>query len=88
MPDKPSSGAVNAAIGSVMGAARACVAGQDGPSTARIVFGSDGKVQSVSVSGAAAGTAAAGCIESAFKKARVQPFAAPTFSIGATIRPN
>jgi hypothetical protein len=88
LPDKPSTGAVNAALGSVMGAARACVAGQEGPSTARVVFGSDGSVQSVAVSGAAAGTPAAACIEGAFRRARVQPFAAPSFSINTTVRPN
>jgi hypothetical protein len=88
LPDKPASGAVNAAIGSVMGAARACVAGQEGSSTARIVFGSDGSVQNVGVSGQAAGTPAAACIEGAFKRARVQPFAAPSFSISTTVRPN
>jgi hypothetical protein len=88
LPDKPSSGAVNAALGSVMGAARACVAGQEGSSTARVVFGSDGSVQSVGVSGQAAGTPAAACIEGAFKRARVQPFASPSFSISTTIRPN
>lgn len=88
LPDKPATGAVNAAIGSVMGAARTCVAGHMSPSTARIVFGSDGTVQSVTVSGAAAGTPAATCIESALKRARVQPFAAPSFGISTTIRPN
>jgi hypothetical protein len=88
LPDKPSSGAVNAALGSVMGSARACVAGHDGSSTARIVFGSDGSVQSVGVSGQAAGTPAAACIEGAFKRARVQPFASPSFSISTTVRPN
>ncbi len=88
LPDKPSTGAVNAALGSVMGAARACVAGHDGSSTARIVFASDGSVQSVGVSGQAAGTPAAACIEGAFKRARVQPFASPSFSISTTVRPN
>jgi hypothetical protein len=87
LPDKPSAGAAYAAIGPFMGSARACVAGHDDPSTARIVFGSDGSVQSVSVSGPAAGTAAAACIENAFKKARVQPFANPTFSMSAPVRP-
>jgi hypothetical protein len=88
LPDKPSTGAVNAALGSVMGAARACVAGHDASSTARIVFGSDGSVQSVGVSGHAAGTPAAACIEGAFKRARVQPFASPSFSISTAVRPN
>jgi hypothetical protein len=84
---KPSIGAVQAALGSVMGGARSCVAGHAEPSRAQVVFGSDGTVQSVAVSGPAAGTAAGACIETALKKARMQPFAVPTFSTSVTIRP-
>lgn len=87
LPDRPSSGAVQAAVGSVLGAARSCLAGQLEPSNARVLFVSDGSVQSVQISGPAAGTPAASCIESAFKKARVQPFAAPSFSFGTKVRP-
>lgn len=87
LPDKPSTGAVQAAIGAVMGSARACVAGQDEPSRASVTFGADGRVQSVSVSGKAAGTPAEACIRSALGKARVQPFARPSYSVGATVRP-
>jgi hypothetical protein len=87
LPDRPSAGAVQAAVGSVLGAARSCLAGQLEPSSARVVFASDGSVQAVQVSGPAAGTPAGSCIESAFKKARVQPFAAPSFSFGTKVRP-
>ena len=87
MTDRPSAGAAQAAVGSVLGAARACVAGHPQPSSAQLIFSSDGQVQSVAVSGPAAGTPAAGCIEGALKKARVQPFAASSFSLGVTIRP-
>lgn len=87
LPDKPSTGAVQAAIGSVMGSARACVAGHDEASRATLTFGSDGRVQSVAVSGKAAGTPAEACIKAALGKARVQPFARPSFSVGTTIRP-
>jgi hypothetical protein len=87
LPDRPSSGAVQAAVGAVLGAARSCLAGQLEASSARVVFVSDGSVQSVQVSGPAAGTPAASCIESAFRKARVQPFAAPSFSLGTKVRP-
>jgi hypothetical protein len=87
LPDRPSTGAVQAAVGSVLGAARSCLAGQLEASGARVVFGSDGSVQSVQVSGPAAGTPAGSCIESAFKKARVQPFAAPNFSLATKVRP-
>ena len=85
--DRPSSGAAQAAVGAVLGAARSCVAGHGTPSTARLVFGSDGQVQSVAVGGPAQGTPAEACIQSALKKARVQPFAAPSFSLGVTVRP-
>jgi hypothetical protein len=87
IPEKPSVGAVQAAIGSVLGGARACVAGQDAPSQATVTFGSDGRVQSVGVSGPAAGTPAAACIKAALSKARVQPFARPTFTVGTPVRP-
>jgi hypothetical protein len=87
IPQKPSIGAVSAAIGAVMGGARNCLAGQKDVSLAQVVFSSDGTVQSVAVNGPAAGTAAAACIQGALRKARLQPFAVPTFSTGVTIRP-
>lgn len=86
-PEKPALGAVQAAVGAVLGSARACVAGQDGASQATIVFGSDGKVTSVAVSGPAAGTNAEACIKAALSKARVQPFSRPTFAASTAIRP-
>ncbi|HEV8549246.1 MAG TPA: hypothetical protein VGQ57_09460, partial [Polyangiaceae bacterium] len=85
--DRPSTGAAQAAVGAVLGAARSCIAGQPQGSSATLVFGSSGEVTSVFVSGPAEGTPAAACIQSALKKARVQPFAAPSFSLGVTIRP-
>jgi len=87
MTDRPSAGAAQAAVGAVLGNARACVSGHPQPSSAELVFGSDGQVQSVTVGGPAAGTPAAACIETALKKARVQPFAASSFSLGVTVRP-
>ena len=84
---KPTTGAVQAALGSVMSGARHCVAGDDAPSSAVVVFGSDGRVQRVSVSGPAAGKASGACIEAQLGKARVQPFAAASFSVNATVRP-
>jgi hypothetical protein len=87
MPAKPSSGAVQAALGAVMSGARHCVAGDDTPSSAVVVFGSDGRVQRVNVSGSAAGKSSAACIEAQLSRARVQPFAAANFSVSATVRP-
>ncbi|MCB9584173.1 MAG: hypothetical protein H6718_02190 [Polyangiaceae bacterium] len=87
VPLEPSTGAALAAVGRVMGGAKACVAGHSGPSNATITFGSDGKVQSVGISGPAAGTAAESCIRSALSGARVAPFAKPTFTVRVPIRP-
>ena len=88
LPTKPSTGAVQAALGSVMSGARHCVAGAQAPSSAVVVFGSDGRVQQVSVTGPAAGTSAGACIEAQLSRARVQPFAATNFSVSATVRPD
>lgn len=88
LPAKPSSGAVQAALGAVLSGARHCVAGDDGPSSAVVRFGSDGRVQSVTVSGPATGKASGACIQAQLTKARVQPFAASNFSVSATIRPD
>jgi hypothetical protein len=51
------------------------------------VFGSSGKVQSVSVAGPAAGTRAEGCIVKTLSKAVVGAFRRPTFSVTTTISP-
>lgn len=87
MPDKPSTGAVQAAIASVMGAARACVAGADAPTPATVIFGSNGSVKSVVVSGAVDGTPAGKCVSSALSRAKVAPFAQGSFSVGVSVRP-
>lgn len=87
IPEAPPQGKVQAAIGSVLGGARACVAGGDDVSRATITFGSSGAVKSVSVSGWAAGKGAAGCIKSALKGANVGRFARPSYTVGVTVRP-
>lgn len=87
VPEVPSQGAIQGAMGAVMGAARACVAGMDEPSRAQVTFSNSGAVSNVSVSGAASGKTAAGCIVAALKRAKVGPFQKPTYSVGVTIRP-
>ncbi|HET7541924.1 MAG TPA: hypothetical protein VFK05_18750 [Polyangiaceae bacterium] len=87
LPAKPTTGAVQAALGAVLSGARHCVAGDDAPSSAVVVFGSDGRVQQVTVSGPAAGKSSASCIEAQLRRARVQPFASSSFSVNATVRP-
>jgi hypothetical protein len=87
IPEVPPQGAIQGALGGQRSAARACVDAQAGPSRASIVFASTGKVQSVSVTGPAAGTAAEGCIRNALSKANVGPFRRPSFSLSTTITP-
>lgn len=86
-PDHPSVGAAQAAVGSTLGSARLCIVGQLSPSQATVVFGSNGRVLSVRISGPAAGTAAESCIQKAMAHARVQPFTDETFSVRTTVRP-
>ncbi len=87
VPQHPSIGAAQGAVGSVLGAARACVAGQFNASKAEVVFSSDGRVKRVAVTGPARGTPAETCITNAMRNARVQPFSDETFSVRTTVRP-
>jgi len=88
IPEQPSSGALSSALAQVLGSARRCVVGHDRPSTATVVFSSDGTVTSVSVSGPAAGTGADACIRSSLSRMRLQRFSKPTYTVrGITIRP-
>jgi outer membrane biosynthesis protein TonB len=87
IPEVPPQGAIAGAIGSHRQAARSCVEGHDAASRATIVFASTGKVQSVNVSGPAAGTRAESCIIGALSKSAVGPFRRPSFSVTTTISP-
>ena len=87
LPAKPAMGAVQGALGTVMPAARYCLGPDDPVSRATITFKSDGSVQTVSVTGDAAGQPAEGCIRSRLMAARVPPFAGPTFTWTVTVRP-
>lgn len=87
IPEQPSQGAVQAALGAVMGSARACVADADGVSRAQITFSSSGAVSKVTVSGWAAANGRSSCVQSALQGANVGPFSKPSFSVHATIRP-
>ncbi len=86
VPQKPSQGAVTGAIGAVLPGARACLGPDDPVSRATITFASAGNVQSVNVSGGAAGKPAEGCIKAALSKAKVTPFAEATYTAPITIR--
>lgn len=86
VPQKPSQGAVTGAIGAVLGGARACLGPDDPVSRAAITFTSAGTVQNVNVSGGAAGKPAEACIKAALGKAKVAPFAEPTYTANITVR--
>jgi hypothetical protein len=88
VPQKPSQGAVTGALGAVLPSARACLGPDDPVSRAAIVFSSAGTVQSVNVSGGAAGKPAEACIKSALMNAKVQPFAEPSYTANVTVRHN
>ena len=88
VPLRPSQGALQGALGAVLPLARACLGPDDAISHAAITFGSDGSVVNVGVSGGAAGKPAEACIRAALMKARVAPFAQPTFTGSATVRPD
>jgi hypothetical protein len=88
VPLRPSQGAVNGALGTAMPGARACLDADAPLSHATVTFKSDGSVASVSVTGWAAGKPVESCIRTALMKARVPPFAQPTYTVPATIRSN
>lgn len=87
LPKKPALGAVQAAIGARMSAARLCLAGQDDGAKVKVTFSSDGKVDQVAASHAAAGTPAESCLRGAFMSARVPAFEEPSFTASITVRP-
>ena len=88
VPFRPSQGAINGALGIALPSARACLEPDSPMSRATITFRSDGAVSDVVVEGWAAGKPAEACIRTALGKARVAPFAQPTYSVPATIRSN
>jgi hypothetical protein len=87
IPELPAQGAISGALGSPRAAARNCLAGHEAPSRATIVFASAGNVQSVTVTGPAAGTPAEACIKTAMSKTVVGAFKHATFSVSTTISP-
>jgi hypothetical protein len=88
VPQKPSQGAVTGALGAVLPGARSCLGPDDPISRASVVFSSSGTVQSVTVSGGAAGKPAEACIKGALTKAKLAPFAEATYTANITIRHN
>jgi hypothetical protein len=87
IPEQPSQGSVQAAVGAVVSGAKACVAGADDVSRALVTFSSAGTVTSVNVSGWAAGHGKSSCVQGALKAAKVGPFSKPSFTVTVPIRP-
>lgn len=88
VPQRPSQGTLTSALGRVLSKAKSCIGPDDPISRASVVFGSAGTVQSVAVSGNAAGKPAEACIKTALSGAKLNtPFAEPTYTTTVTIRP-
>jgi len=87
VPQRPSQGAVTSALSGVLASARKCLGPDDGVSRAHVVFGSDGNVQSTTVTGPAEGESEEGCIKAALGKAHVPAFAEATYGATVTVRP-
>jgi hypothetical protein len=89
VPQKPSQGAVTGALNAVLPAARGCLGPDDPISRASIEFQSNGTVKAVNVTGFAAGKPAEACIKAALSKAKLAPFAEPSYTAPTiTVRPN
>lgn len=88
LAERPSGGAVQAALGSVMTGARSCLAGQEEGTRATVTFeGKTGRVKSVTLAGAAAGSPAESCVRGALMGARLPAFSEDTFTASVTVRP-
>jgi hypothetical protein len=88
LPLSPSQGAINSALGQARREAQACIEEDAGISHASVRFNSTGAVESVTVSGWAAGRPAEACVRAALLKPRVEPFLQPTYVVTVTIRSN
>lgn len=84
IPEQPGKGAISGALSGPRGVAKTCLDGHTAPASVSVIFGSDGKVQTVNVSGA--GTAA-DCVKKAFARANVGQFRRATFPVSVTITP-
>jgi hypothetical protein len=87
LPEHPSPGAVQAAIGAVLGNAKACVSEADDATRATVTFKSSGDVGNVTVTGWAASNGKSGCVVSALKGAKVGAFTDASYSFSVSIRP-
>lgn len=84
LPEQPGKGAISGALSGPRGVAKTCLDGHNAPASVSVVFGSDGKVQTVNVTGAGAAT---DCVKKAFGRANVGQFRRATFPVSVTITP-
>jgi hypothetical protein len=84
--DRPSQGALTAALDKVLPGARSCLAGGGSAAVpAEIIFGSDGSVLRVNL-GPEVAPGPARCVRGALGRARVEPFSRPSWSLRSTLR--
>jgi hypothetical protein len=84
VPRRPSLGAVQAAFGAVLPAARACLDANDPPYRATVTFQSDGSVRSVALSEPDSSKTA--CVKAALAGASVPGFALGSYGAPVTVR--
>ncbi|MGH7438587.1 MAG: hypothetical protein ACRENE_23105, partial [Polyangiaceae bacterium] len=85
LPRRPGLGAVQAAVGAVLPAARACLQSSDPAYRVTVTFQSSGTVRDVGLPDMDPGEAA--CVRDALARASLTAFAEPTFAAPVTVRP-
>ena len=85
LPRRPAFGAVQAAVGAVLPAARGCLQSGDPAYRVTVTFQSSGTVRDVALPDM--DPAEAACIRGALARAWLPAFAEPTFAAPVTVRP-
>jgi hypothetical protein len=85
VPRRPSFGAAQAALATVLPAARACLQSSDDACRVTVTFQSNGAVRDVGLPESVDPQAAA-CLRGTLSKASLPPFAEPTFAAPVTVR--
>lgn len=83
--ERPSVGALNAALADAIPTAQRCLTPESPEASVRIVFQSIGSVQSVQAAAPRLTTEASACLQRAFARARVEPFAKAQAEVTRTI---
>lgn len=83
--ERPSIGALNAALADGIPTAQRCLTPESPEASVRIVFQSNGSVQSIQAAAPTLSTEASVCLQRAFARARVEPFAKAQAEVTRTI---